>query len=37
MGLETLACFYHLPFYTYGADDLQEVEGQFPSLPLSHM
>lgn len=38
MGLETLACFYHLPFYTYGADDLQEVEGQFSeSAFVSHV
>ena len=38
MGLETLACFYHLPVYTYGADDLQEVEGQFSeSAFVSHV
>ncbi len=29
IGLETLACFYHLPFFTYGAEDLKAVEGQF--------
>ena len=39
MGLETLARFYHLPFYTYGADDLQEVEGQIFRSPafVSHV
>jgi len=38
MGLEILACFYHLPFYIYGADDLQEVEGQFSeSAFVSHV
>ena len=35
---DALACFYLLPFYTYGADDLQEVEGQFSaSAFVSHV